>query len=166
MMTISHCVKNTALVLCCGLALSACDLFANPEKLKADTSAALTARNFSSAAQSAEQWTQKAPEQYEAYFALAQAKAQAGDKNAALVALEKAIKKGLKDDVQIESNTNLDPIKSMVAYQDLMKTNFPGRAAKKAQAPDQDNATVSITEEDGKQVLRAGDVVLQVPAMK
>lgn len=164
MMTISHFVKNTALILCCALALSACDLFANAEKLKAETSAALAARNFSSAAQSAEQWTQKAPEQYEAYFALAQAKAQAGDKNAALVALEQAIKKGLKDDVQIESNTNLDPIKSMVAYQDLMKTSFPGRVAKKAEA--QDNATVSITEENGKQVLRAGDVVLEVPAMK
>ncbi len=71
---------------------------------------------------------------------------------------------GCGDDVQIESNTNLDPIKSMVAYQDLMKTSFPGRVAKKAEA--QDNATVSITEENGKQVLRAGDVVLEVPAMK
>lgn len=164
MKTISHFVKNTAIFLCCGLALSACDLFSNAEKLKADTNAALAARNFSSAAQSAEQWTQKAPKQYEAYFALAQAKAQAGDKNAALVALEQAIKKGLKDDVQIESNNNLDPIKSMVAYQDLMKTSFPGREAQKTES--QDTGTVSITEEGGKQVLRAGDIVLQVPSTK
>lgn len=159
-----HFFKRSTIVLCCTLALGACDLLASAEKLKTDTSAALAARNFASAAQSAEQWTKKAPEQYEAYFALAQARAQAGDKNGALVALEQAIKKGLKDDVQIESNANLDPVKSMVAYQDLMKTSFPGRTAKKEEA--QDGSTVSITEKDGQQVLRAGDVVLQVPVVK
>lgn len=84
--------------------------------------------------------------------------------NAALVALEQALKKGLKDDVQIDSNANLEPIKSMVAYQDLMKTHFPGRKSKQEQAPD--SGSVSITEKEGMQVLRAGDIVLKVPLLK
>ncbi|MCX7251763.1 MAG: hypothetical protein NTX37_09745 [Burkholderiales bacterium] len=156
--------RNVVVTLCLGLVLSACDLLANAEKLKADASAALASRNFATAVQTAKKWTEKAPEQYEAYFVLAQAQAQAGDRNAALVALEQALKTGLKDDVQIDSNVNLEPIKSMVAYKDLMKIHFPGRESKKEE--EQDSGSVSITEKEGMQVLRAGDIVLKVPALK
>ena len=162
---VNRATRTAAVTLLLGLMLSACEKSPNAESLKADANSALSAHNFSSAAQSAEKWSTKAPNQYEAYFVLAQAKAQVGDKNAALVALEQAIKKGLKDDTQIENNTNLDPIKSMVAYQDLMKSSFPGRKANK-QEDIQDGSSVSITEKDGKQVLRAGDIVIQVPSMK
>jgi hypothetical protein len=80
--------------------------------------------------------------------------------------LEQAIRKGLKDDVQINSNANLDPIKSMVAYGDLMKAQFPGRGAQESASAHQDSGNVSITEKNGKQVLRAGDVVIEVPSIK
>lgn len=155
-----------ALVLSLSVFVSACDFFKGADQLRTDANAALAARNFSVAAELAQQWTKKASEQYEPFFVLAQAQAQAGDKNAALVALEQAIRKGLKDDVQIESNSNLDPIRSMVAYGDLMKTQFPGRAAQQQNSASQDPGNVSITEKDGKQVLRAGDVVIEVPSVK
>jgi hypothetical protein len=151
-------------------AMSGCDssLLASAEKLKSEARQSLDARNFSDAARAAQIYIDKAPEDYEGYYLLAQAKAQTGDKNAALVALEQAIKKGLKDDEQIDNNPNLDPIKSMVAYGDLMKTSFPGRNAliageSGASASGEASASVSITESGGKQVLRAGDIVIEMP---
>lgn len=162
-------VRRGASMFCLCLALSACDMLANADKLKSDATAALTARNYSSAAQIAQKWAEKTPDHYEAFFVLAQAQAQAGDKNAALVALEQAIKKGLKDDAQIDGNANLDPIKDMSAYQSLMKASFPDRKPKQeeAQKPeDKHDSEVSITEKDGQQVLRAGDVVIQMPVDK
>lgn len=163
-------VRRASAMLCLCLALSACDLIATADKLKSDATAALAARNYSSAAEIAQKWGEKAPDQYEAFFVLAQARSQAGDKNAALAALEQAIKKGLKDDVQIDSNTNLDPIKGMSAYESLMKASFPDRKpkqdeAQKSEEQHSDNE-VSITEKDGQQVLRAGDVVIQMPVDK
>lgn len=161
--------RSAALLFFC-VALSACDLLTNADKLKSEATSALTAHNFASAAQLAQKWSEKTPDHYEAYFVLAQAQAQAGDKNAALAALEQAIKKGLKDDVQIESNTNLDPIKSMTAYQALMNTHFPGRHSMQEDAQEEsqmgDSNEVSITEKDGHQTLRAGDVVIQMPVDK
>lgn len=161
-----------AMVLCFCLALSACDMFATADQLKTDATAALTGHNYSTAAQIAQKWSDKTPDRYEAYFVLAQAQAQAGDKNAALSALEQAIKKGLKDDVQIDSNTNLDPIKAMSAYESLMNAQFPDRKAGQEhrdegkQENKHNDGEVSIIEKDGQQVLRAGDVVIQVPSNK
>ena len=160
-------VRRGASVLCLCMALNACDLLASADKLKSDATAALTARNYSSAAQIAQKWTEKSPEHYEAFFVLAQA--QAGDKNGALMALEQAIKKGLKDDAQVDGNSNLDPIKDMSAYQTLMKTSFPDRKPKQEEAQKAEglnDSEVSITEKDGQQVLRAGDVVIQMPVDK
>ena len=165
-------VRRGAVMLCLCLALSACDLFATADQLKTDATAALTGRNYSTAAKIAQKWADKTSDYYEAYFVLAQAQAQAGDKNAALAALEQAIKKGLKDDVQIDSNTNLDPIKAMSAYESLMKAQFPDRKVNHEdvhegkQEDKHDNGEVSIIEKDGQQVLRAGDVVIQVPSNK
>lgn len=161
-------VRRGSAMLCLCLALTACDLIASADKLKSDATAALTARNYSSAAQIAQKWSEKTPDHYEAFFVLAQAQAQAGDRNAALVALEQAIKKGLKDDTQIDSNTNLDPIKEMSAYESLMKASFPDRKQEEAQKPETQlsDSEVSITEKDGQQILRAGDVVIQMPVDK
>jgi tetratricopeptide (TPR) repeat protein len=151
------------------LTLTACDasVFANADKLKVEARQTLEAKNFSDAGKAAQKLIDKAPDDYEGYYLLAQAKAQTGDKNAAIVALEQAIKKGLKDDAQIDKNSNLDPIKPMVAYGDLMKASFPGRnvpAAEAAVTASNGSASVSITESGSKQVLRAGNVVIEVPS--
>lgn len=147
--------------------LGGCDLnlpfMKNADSLKAEARHSVEIKNFTEAAATAQKLTEKEPADYEGYFLLAQAKAQVGDKNAALVALEQSIKKGLKDDQQIEKTANLDPIKSMSAYTDLMNSSFPSR--KPAQEKP-DSTDVSIREADGKQVVRAGDLVVEVPVAK
>jgi len=147
-------------------ALTACDLdfMKSADSLKADARKSMEIKNFSEAASIAQRITEKAPADYEGFFLLAQAKAQAGDKNAAIVALEQAIKSGLKDDEQIDKNNNLDPIKSMVAYSDLMSASFPSRRGVSGVAST--DGPVSIRETNGKQVIRAGDIVIEVPADK
>jgi len=155
--------------------IAGCDrsFMKSAENLKSEARQAIEAKNFSDAASIAQKLTEKAPNDYEGYFILAQAKAQVGDKNAALIALEQAIKKGLKDDPQIERNVNLDPLKSMTAYSDLINTSFPSHkaaqdktAASAVEASSYSSASVSIHETDGKQVVRAGDVVVEVPTAK
>lgn len=155
------------------LLLAGCDtgFFPTADSLKSSAKQALEAKNFSDAATSAQKYIDKIPNDYEGFFFLAQAKAQTGDKNAALVALEQAIKKGLKDDDQISKNVNLEAIKNMVAYKDLMKSSFPGRidddpAGNSASVTSKSSASVSITESGGKQIVRAGDVVIEVPTGK
>jgi DNA-binding SARP family transcriptional activator len=154
------------------LMITACDasFLASAEKLKAQVKQAIEAKDFSQAASAAQKLIEKSPEDYEGYFVLAQAKAQTGDKNAAIGALEQAMKKGLKDDQQIEANKNLEPIRDMSAYSDLMKAAFPSRAAL-ATVPGisvhgQAGAAVSITEADGRQTIRAGDIVIQTSTDK
>jgi tetratricopeptide (TPR) repeat protein len=168
-------VKRTfiaVLLLCCS---TGCDLdfMKNAENMKTDARHAIEAKNYSEAASISQKMTEKLPSDYEGYFILAQAKAQVGDKNAAISALEKAIKNGLKDDEQILKNTNLDPIKSMTAYTNLMNTNFPGKnpfiennipviEVNRTEV----SGSVSIQEVNGKQVVRSGDVVIEIPKTK
>ncbi len=149
-------------------ALTGCDLdfIKSADNLKADVHKSMDVKNFSEAASIAQRLTEKAPTDYESYFLLAQAKAQASDKNAAIVALEQAIKLGLKDDEQIDKNANLDPIKSMAAYRDLMSASFPSRKGMTGIFGSDASGAVSIREGNGKQVIRAGDIVIEVPADK
>ena len=154
--------------MCLAMALSGCefDFFKSAADLKSDALQALNVKNFSEADKVAQRWIEKAPTDYEGQFALAQAKAQTGDKNAAVMALERAIKLGLKDDEQIDKCTNLEPIKSMTAYKDLMSTSFPSRIAVDKSEKISSGDGVSIQLGEGKQVVRAGDVVIEVPATK
>ena len=152
------------------------DFLKNAESYKTDARQSIAAKNYSEAATLAQKLTEKAPADYEGYFLLAQAKAQVGDKNAALAALEQSIKKGLKDDEQIDKNVNLDPIKTMTAYKDLMVASFPSRkaaleplvsaTASATISGSESSSSVSIHQVDGKQVVRAGDVVIEMPSAK
>jgi tetratricopeptide (TPR) repeat protein len=168
-------IKRTfigGLLLCCA---TGCDLdfMKNAESMKTDARHAIESKNYSEAGSISQKLTEKSPSDYEGYFMLAQAKAQVGDKNAAISALEKAIKNGLKDDEQILKNTNLDPIKSMTAYTNLMNTNFPGKipgiennipVAEVSRT--EVSGSVSIQDVNGKQVVRSGDVVIEIPKTK
>ena len=167
------------------------DILATPEKIKQETKQSIEAKDFTKAAGLAQKYIEKVPTDYEGYFYLAQSKSQTGDKNAAIVALEMAIKNGLKDDQQIEENSNLDPIKLMVAYADLMRKSFPGReeqvfiqterevpagisvgatsstsSGTSVSASSGTSAQVSIKESNGKQIIRAGDIVIKMPIDK
>ena len=158
-------------LLLVGIAVGACSLddIKSVESLKTEAKQALAAKNFSIGASLAQTLSQKAPADREAHFLLAQAKAQVGDRNAALVALEQAINAGFKDDKQIDKDPLLEPIRGMSAYADLMNSSFPSRAQARNESDTSDKAddsSVSIREIDGKQVLRAGDVVVEVPSLK
>ena len=145
------------------MVIAACDsgLFPNADSIHDQAMQSLQQKNFSSAASKSEELIKKAPDGYEGYFILAQARAQIGDKNAALAALEAAIKRGYKDDNAIDENPNLKPIQNMPAYAELMDSSFPKRA-QKSQATST-SASVGIVQSDSKTVIRAGDVVLEMP---
>lgn len=149
--------------------LAACDSspFASAEAMRKHASQSLQQKNFSDAASQAEKLTIKAPDDYEAFYLLAQAQAQLGNKNAALAALESAIKKGYKDEQAISANDNLQALRNMPAYQELMDNAFPRRIqASAAGTPVPDAAAqdaVGITETANKTIIRAGDVVVEMP---
>lgn len=151
------------------LALAACDAgpWASADAIRAQATQSLQQRNFTEAANKAEYLTKKRPDGYDGYFMLAQARAQLDDKNAALAALEAAIKKGYKDDQAIDQNANLKPLRSMAAYAELMDTAFPKREKKPALDMGASlSASAGITESDTKTVIRAGDVVIELPKEK
>lgn len=151
------------------LALAACDAgpWASADAIRAQAAQSLQQRNFTEAANQAEFLTKKRPDGYDGYFMLAQARAQLDDKNAALAALEAAIKKGYKDDQAIDQNANLKPLRSMAAYTGLMDTAFPKREKKPALDMGASlSASAGITESDTKTVIRAGDVVIELPKEK
>ncbi|WNO03387.1 hypothetical protein [Rhodoferax mekongensis] len=165
-MTRSLSLKSIAAGLACSSILMACSIASDPIE---GAGKALGAKNFSEAYSLAQTATQKAEKDYRGYFLLSQAAAQLGKKNEGLVALEKAIDAGLKDDQEIASNANLAPLRDMSAYTTLMKTKFPDRNAEptvgsvlEPAAPAEAQSGVSITEENGKQVVRAGGVVISV----
>ncbi|MFA6970545.1 MAG: tetratricopeptide repeat protein [Gallionella sp.] len=171
----SNALKRTLIASIVFSCVAGCnlDFMKSAESIKADTRQSIDAKNYSEAAAIAQRLTEKSPADYEGYFMLAQATAQIGDKNEAIAALEKAIKNGLKDDEQIYKNTNLDPIKSMTAYTNLININFPSKAAapkNNVSTPDMNSSevsgSVSIQEINGKQVVRAGDVVIEMPNTK
>lgn len=146
--------------------LAACNSgpFASAASLRKQAAQSLAQKNFSDAASQAEKLSAKAPDDYETFYLLAQAQAQLGNKNAALAALETAIKKGYKDDQAISANPNLQSLRSMAAYRELMEGAFPNRPQAAAAAPAGSvPETVGITETAEKTVIRAGDIVVEMP---
>lgn len=138
--------------------LSACD---SAETIHARATQSLEQKNFTQAAHEAEALIKKTPDGYDGYFLLAQARTQLGDKNAAIAALESAIKKGYKDDAAISANVNLQALHSLSAYNKLMDSAFPRREKAVTAAGD-----AAISESDSKTVIRAGDVVVELPKDK
>ncbi|MYN11342.1 tetratricopeptide repeat protein [Pseudoduganella aquatica] len=146
--------------------LAACDSgpFASTDAMRQHAAQSLAQKNFGAAASQAEKLSAKAPDDYEAFYLLAQAQAQLGNKNAALAALESAIKKGYKDEQAIAANDNLQSLRNMSAYAELMDSAFPRRVqAGTAETPAAASDAVGITETAGKTVIRAGDVVVEMP---
>lgn len=144
----------------------------------------LEQRNYSDAVRHALRLTEKTPSDATAHYLLAQAQTQAGERTAAIVSLESAIRHGLSDDREIDRNPRLEPLRGMAAYADLMNTRFPERArtlratagavsvsvegvtaSTGAEAATTERA-VRIDASSDKQVVRAGDVVIELPNAK
>jgi hypothetical protein len=149
------------------------------EALKVAAVASLEQRDYLVATTKADAWSKAAPDSYDALYVLAQAKAQTGDNDGALVALKATIEKGFKDFKAIDQNVNLVPIRDLPAYESLMSASFPARPKKPdagfATQPTQRSGTDTIAEPDqspgvsvtaqpdGSTTIRAGDVVLEMP---
>lgn len=145
--------------------LSACDSgpFVSADTIRARAIQNLTQKNFTEAAETADELIKKTPESYDGYYLAAQARAQLGDKNAALAALEAAIKKGLKDDKDIVNNINLQSLLNMAAFTELMDNSFPKREKTIQSAGASNAAAVGISETKDKTVIRAGDISVEIP---
>ena len=158
-------MKKTVVVivlLAIGL-LAGCDgnMFASAESLQTQATNNLQQRNFAIAAALADQLIRKAPDGYAGYFLLAQARTQLGETNAALAALESAIKHGDRDGDVIEQNENLQPLHGKPAYRELLDKAFPKRAA--VAADDVSAGSVGIVKSDDKTVIHAGSVTVELP---
>lgn len=175
----------SAYILALGL-LSGCniDAFQSAADIKNAARQSLEQRNFADAVKQALRLAEKTPEDADAHYLLAQAQTQSGDRTAAVVSLERAIRRGLTDDREIDRNPRLEPLRAMSAYADLMNTSFPERArtlraTAGAVSVSVSGATTStgietattesavrIDASSDKQVVRAGDVVIELPNAK
>lgn len=153
-------MKILSVLLAAALLLTACDSgpLASADALRGHAIQSLEQKNYSDAAKYAKELSNKTPDSYEGYFLLAQACTQLGDRSAALAALETAVKKGLKDDVAISANPNLQALHPLSEYTELMDSAFPKR-----EKPVVATGNVGISKADGKTVIRAGDVVVELP---
>ncbi|MFM2346301.1 MAG: hypothetical protein RL654_1054 [Pseudomonadota bacterium] len=176
-----HILTVTRLAGTCALTLilTGClpDALQDVPTLRALATQSLDQRNFADAVSRARRLVEKTPQDIEAHYLLAQALAQSGERTAALVALEQAIRQGLRDANRIEAEPRLEPLRDMNAYEDMMSAQFPDRLsvsvrAGSARASVSSGATttsqrageaVSIEQRGGKQVVRAGDLVVELP---
>lgn len=108
--------------------------------------------------------TQSNPGNVEALYLESQAQALAGSVEAALDALEKALENGFKDFKGLMENKNLDPLKPTPEFETLMQRFNPDAAAKASISDKEVTAgDASIKEENGEQVIKAGDIEIRIP---
>jgi predicted Zn-dependent protease len=147
------------LVLACFLVLSGCS------QQKAQDSAngavpivtttlvrsTLEQKNFGSAVALANQLTSANPQNADAWLAAADANAAAGNRLAALAAIEQSLGNGMRDSARLNTDGYLDDLRSTSEYQALLRRYGLQKAI--AQAGD-----TSIDETSAGTVVRAGDV--------
>ncbi len=131
-------------------------------------------KNYGEAVDYAKRLSDKEPKKFESFFILAQAYAQADDKTASISALSTAIKLGLNDAHKINNDPLLAPIKSSAGFNELMEEKFGDKndemesveTIMKEQEAKVDammsDTTTSITDKDGKTVIKAGDIEIDV----
>lgn len=148
--------------------------FDSPEKVKEKFDLSITQKNYGAALDFAKKLSEKEPQKYDSFLALAQAYAQTGDKSAAISALSNAIKLGLNDAHKIINDPLLDPIKQSAGFAELMSEKLDYQEQeldsialimkeREAKADSLINdTTTSITDKDGKTVIKAGDLEIEV----
>lgn len=153
--------RAAPLALACLLFVAACHDTSNHAAVATDVSieqvrSALDQKNFGVASTLADQLTAAYPKSADAWFAAADAKAAAGDRLAALAALERAMSNGLRDTARLDADGYLGAVRSSAEYQALL-VRF-GLAQPIAQAGD-----TSITETSAGTVVKAGDISVTLP---
>ena len=149
------------LALACLLFIAACHDTSNHASVATDVSigqvrSALEQKNFGVASTLSDQLTAANPKSADAWVATADAKAAAGNRLAALAALESAMNNGMRDTARLDADGYLDAVRSSAEYQALL-VRF-GLAQPIAQAGD-----TSITETSAGTVVKAGDISVTLP---
>ncbi len=99
---------------------------------------------------------------FDAYILRAQAMAMLGNKVEALAALEKAFEHGLKDLTPIENKPRLSQLRESTEYQ-LLIGKYGIHSSAVIATTEIKAGNVSIKEEGGVQVIKAGDISITVP---
>jgi len=108
--------------------------------------------------------TQSDPKNVEAHYLESQAQALVGSISQGLESLEKALENGFKDFKGLMENKNLDPLKPTPEFEVLMQRFNPDAVAKASISDTEVTAgDTSITEENGEQVIKAGDIEIRIP---
>ena len=132
------------------------------QKLVSEALAELDKKNFGRSVEITVRVTKSDSGNIEAYLIESQAQSMTGDVKAALDALEHAFKNGFKDFERITKEQRFNPIRSVPEFQELLRKNGFTSAAniseKEIKAGD-----VSIKDESGSQVIKAGDITIRVP---
>ncbi|GAA4019341.1 hypothetical protein GCM10022280_18950 [Sphingomonas swuensis] len=126
--------------------------------------AAIVARNFGEAVLRASEAVDADPHDPAAHYELARAEALQGNEGRALQALRTAVDKGLADPSRALADPAFDQLQGNPEFAALEERASPMRQATRSaqsQRPEQpDEPAVEIRENGGREVIRAGDVVI------
>lgn len=163
-------MKIGAVLLFVSIAVTGCDKFSTEKKVETVDDQMKTAkvefdnRNFGKTVEITIKVTQSDPKNTDAYYLESQAQSVMGDVKSALKSLEDALKNGFKDFKGIMDNKNLDTLKQTPDFQALIQRYDPNSVAKASITEKEVKAgDTSIKEEDGQQVIKAGDLEIKLP---
>jgi len=132
------------------------------QKLLTEALAELDKKNFGRSIEITVRITKSDSGNVEAYVVESQAASMAGDAKAAIDALEQAFQNGFKDIERVTKERRFDPIRSLPEFQEMLRRRgFTSSATVGEKEVSAGN--VSIKEEAGTQVIKAGDITLRVP---
>jgi len=132
------------------------------QKLLIEADAELDRKNFERTVEITIRISKSDPGNTESYVIESQAKSMSGDVAAALDALDRAFKSGLKDIDRVMKEPRLDPLRVTPEFQELLrKYGFTSAVTVGTEVIKAGN--VSIKEEGGMQIIKAGDVLVRVP---
>lgn len=162
--------KIGAVLLLASIAIAGCDKFSTEKKVETVDDQMKTAKvefdnkNYGKTVEITIKITQHDPKNTDAYYLESQAQSVMGDVKGALKSLEEALKNGFKDFNGITANRNLDSLKQTPDFQALIQRYDPNAAAKASISDKEVKAgDTSIKEEDGQQVIKAGDIEIKLP---
>jgi hypothetical protein len=152
------------------IAVSGCDKLSTEKKAESIDDQMKMAKiefdnkNFGKTVEITIKITQTDPKNADAYYLESQAQSIMGDVKSALNSLEDAFKNGFKDFSGVMTNSNLDAVKQTPEFQVLIQRYDPSAAAKASISDKEIKAgDTSITEVDGQQVIKAGDIEIKLP---
>jgi hypothetical protein len=158
------------LIFLATIAVSGCDKSPTEKKVESvdeqlkSAKIELERKNYGKTIEITIKITQSDPKNVEAYYLESQAQALAGSIKEAMKSLEAAIKNGFKDFKGLMENKNFDAIKQAPEFELLMQRYNPDAAAKASITDKEVKAgDTSIKEENGQQVIKAGDIEIKIP---